>query len=71
MGELEQHVAQMPLANAKHVVESIGQQVISAEALKTFAASVEGNKRVSVPVKAAMISTDVPGNIVAPDRLRH
>lgn len=29
MGELEQHVAQMPLANAKHVVESIGQQVIS------------------------------------------
>lgn len=69
MGELEQHVAQMPLANAKHVVESIGQQVISAEALKTFAASVEGNKRVSVPVKAAMISTDVPGNIVAPDRL--
>ncbi len=69
MGELEQHVAQMPLANAKQVVESIGQQVISAEALKTFAASVEGNKRVSVPVKAAMISTDVPGNIVAPDRL--
>ncbi|BBJ59145.1 phage capsid protein [Enterobacter asburiae] len=69
MGELEQHVAQMPLANAKHVVESIGQQVISAEALKTFASSVEGNKRVSIPVKAAMISTDVPGNIVAPDRL--
>lgn len=69
MGELEQHVAQMPMANAKQVVESIGQQVISAEALKTFAASVEGNKRVSVPVKAAMISTDVPGNIVAPDRL--
>lgn len=69
MGELEQHVAQMPLANAKQVVESIGHQVISAEALKTFAASVEGNKRVSVPVKAAMISTDVPGNIVAPDRL--
>lgn len=36
MGELEQHVAQMPLANAKQVVESIGQQVISAEALKTL-----------------------------------
>lgn len=69
VGDLEQHVAQMPLANAKQVVESVGQQVISAEALKNFAASVEGNKRVSVPVKAAMISTDVPGNIVAPDRL--
>lgn len=24
MGELEQHVAQMPLANAKQVVESVG-----------------------------------------------
>jgi hypothetical protein len=32
LGELEQHVAQMPLANAKQVVESVGQQVISAEA---------------------------------------
>lgn len=30
LGELEQHVAQMPLANAKQVVESVGQQVISA-----------------------------------------
>lgn len=42
MGELEQHVAQMPLANAKQVIESVGHQVISAEALKTFASSVEG-----------------------------
>lgn len=69
VGDLEQHVAQMPLANAKSVVETVGQQVISAEGLKAFAASVESNKRFSVPVKAAMISTDVPGNIVAPDRL--
>ncbi|EEM2504357.1 TPA_asm: phage major capsid protein, partial [Salmonella enterica subsp. indica serovar 45:a:e,n,x] len=29
IGELEQHVAQMPLANAKHIVETVGQQVIS------------------------------------------
>ncbi|MCL0228335.1 phage major capsid protein, partial [Klebsiella pneumoniae] len=34
LGELEQHVAQMPLANAKQVIETVGQQVISAEALK-------------------------------------
>lgn len=69
VGELEQHVAQMPLANAAQVVATIGQQVITSDSLKAFAASVEGNKRVSVPVKAAMISTDVPGTIVAPDRL--
>ncbi|XYQ56815.1 phage major capsid protein [Pectobacterium carotovorum] len=69
LGELEQHVAQMPLANAKQVIESVGQQVISAEALKNFAASVAASQRLSIPVNAAMISSDVPGNIVAPDRL--
>lgn len=69
MGELEQHVAQMPLANAKQVVESVGQQVISAEALKTFAGSVVASQRLSIPVNAALISSDVPGTIVAPERL--
>ena len=69
LGELEQHVAQMPLANAKQVVESVGQQVISAEALKTFAASVAASQRISIPVKAALLTANVPGNIVAPDRL--
>ncbi|RSB19745.1 phage major capsid protein [Citrobacter farmeri] len=69
VGDLEQHVAQMPLAAAKKVVESVGQQVISAEALKTFAAGVAASQRISIPVNAALISTDVPGNIVAPDRL--
>lgn len=69
IGELEQHVAQMPLANAKQVVETVGQQVISAEALKTFAASVDGNKRISIPVKAALTSVDVPEGVVEPQRL--
>lgn len=69
LGDLEQHVAQMPLANAKKVIETVGQQVISSEALKTFAASVEGGKRVSVPVKAALISSDVAEGIVEPQRL--
>ncbi|MDL5431216.1 phage major capsid protein [Klebsiella michiganensis] len=69
LSELEQHVAQMPLANAKQVVESVGQQVISAEALKTFAASVAASQRISIPVKAALLTANVPGNIVAPDRL--
>ncbi|EGC2156056.1 phage major capsid protein [Salmonella enterica] len=69
IGELEQHVAQMPLANAKHIVETVGQQVISAEALKTFSASVVGGKRVSIPVNAALISTGVAEGVVEPQRL--
>ncbi len=68
LGELEQHVAQMPLANAKSVIETVGMQVISSEALKTFVAGLEGNKRLSVPVSAALLSVNVPGQIVAPDR---
>ncbi|EFQ2500206.1 phage major capsid protein [Salmonella enterica] len=69
IGELEQHVAQMPLANAKHIVETVGQQVISAEALRTFSASVEGGKRVSIPVNAALISSGVAEGVVEPQRL--
>ena len=59
LGELEQHVAQMPLANAAKVVETVGQVVINSEALKTFSASVEGGKRLSIPVNAALLSTGV------------
>ncbi|EKY1907760.1 phage major capsid protein, partial [Cronobacter sakazakii] len=68
LGELEQQVAQMPLANAAKVVETVGQTVINSEALKAFAASVEGGKRVSVPVNAALISTDVATGVVEPQR---
>ncbi|TCB97401.1 phage major capsid protein [Kosakonia quasisacchari] len=69
LGELEQQVAQMPLANAKTVIETVGKQVISSEALKAFAASAEGGKRVSVPVKAAITSPDLPDRVVEPQRL--
>ncbi len=69
LGELQQHVAQMPLANAIKVVETVGKQVVSAEALKAFAASVEGGKRVSIPVKAAILSGDVAEGVVEPQRL--
>jgi len=69
LGDLEQHVANMPLNNAKKVVETVGQVVISNEALKAFSASVEGGKRVSVPVNAALLSGDVAGGVVEPQRL--
>ncbi len=69
LGDLEQHVAQMPLNNALKVVQSVGQQFISAEALKGINSSIQGNKRISVPVNATLISTDVPEGVVAPQRL--
>lgn len=69
LGELEQHVAQMPLSNAQKVIETVGHTVISSEALKAFAASVEGGKRVSVPVNAALLSTGVADGVVEPQRL--
>ena len=69
LGDLEQHVANMPLNTAKNVAETVGQVVISNEALKAFAASVEGGKRVSVPVNAALLSTDVADGVVEPQRL--
>lgn len=69
LGDLEQHVASMPLNNAKKVAETLGQVVISNEAMKAFAASVEGGKRVSVPVNAALLSTDVADGVVEPQRL--
>lgn len=69
LGELEQHVAQMPLNNAAKTVESLGQVVISNEALKAFAASVDGGKRISVPVNAALLSGGVADGVVEPQRL--
>src|SRR5471030_2693806 len=68
-GDLEQHVAQMPLNNAAKVVETVGKVVISSEALKNFSASVEGGKRVNIPVNAALLSTDVANGVVEPQRL--
>ncbi|MCU5775225.1 phage major capsid protein [Winslowiella arboricola] len=70
LGDLEQHVAaQMPLNGAKDVIQSVGQQFVSAEVMKDIRSSLEGNKRISVPVKAALTTVDVPGQIVAPQRL--
>lgn len=69
LGDLEQHVAQMPLNNAAKVAETVGKVVISSEVLKNFAASVEGGKRVNIPVNAALLSPDVADGVVEPQRL--
>lgn len=69
VGELEQHVASMPLNAAKDVIQSVGQQLVSAEVMKDIRSSMEGGKRMSIPVKAELTSVDVPGQIVPPTRL--
>ena len=69
VGDLEQHVASMPLNAAKEGIQSVGQQLVSAEVMKDIRSSMEGNKRVSVPVQAAITTVDVPGQIIAPTRL--
>ena len=69
VGELEQHVASMPLNAAKEAIQSVGQQLVSAEVMKDIRSSMEGGKRLSVPVQAAITTVDVPGQIIAPTRL--
>ncbi|HHR6165027.1 TPA: phage major capsid protein [Providencia alcalifaciens] len=69
LGDLEQHVAQMPLNNAIQAAKSIGQQVISAEVLKDINSSIQASKRISVPVQASLTSVDVAEGVVEPQRL--
>ena len=72
LGEVEQTVAAgMGSAQERAVALSAGAQVIASEALKAFAAKVNGNERtrVSVPVNAALLSAGVAGGVVEPQRL--
>lgn len=69
LGELEQHVAQMPLNNAVQAAKTIGQQVISADVLKEINSSIQSSKRISIPVQAALTSTGVAEGVVDPQRL--
>lgn len=69
LGELEQHVAQMPLNNAVQAAKTIGQQVISTDVLKEINSSIQSSKRISIPVQAALTSTSVAEGVVEPQRL--
>ncbi|WP_311748239.1 phage major capsid protein [Proteus penneri] len=69
LGELEQHVAKMPLNNAVQAAKTIGQQVISADVLKEINSSIQSSKRISIPVQAALTSTGVAEGVVEPQRL--
>lgn len=69
LGELEQEFSRIPASTAAASRDTVGGVVIKSEALKQFSAHVEGNRRVSIPVHAALLSTGVPAGVVEPQRL--
>jgi HK97 family phage major capsid protein len=69
LGELEQEFARIPTQAAAALSETLGGTVIKSEALAEFAKSIQGNRRVSVPVNAALLSTGVAQGVVEPQRL--
>ncbi|MBF8765340.1 MULTISPECIES: phage major capsid protein [Pseudomonas] len=69
LGEMEQELVRNPGNSAATPRDTVGGVVIKSEALKQFAASIEGNRRVSVPVQAALISSGVAEGVVEPQRL--
>lgn len=69
LGEIEQEFARVPSQTALEPRDSLGSVVIKSEALKAFSSSLEGGKRLSIPVNAALLSSDIPPNVVEPERL--
>lgn len=69
VNELKQEVASMPLATAKKVALSAGQIVTASENVKALSSNIEGAKRISVPVQAALTSIDVPDGTIEHHRL--
>lgn len=68
LGEVEQKGARRQ-GGEPTALKSIGAQLINAEAVKNFAKSVEGGRRVSVPVTNVTTSVDVAAGVVEPQRL--
>lgn len=71
LGEVEQAVAAgTGGASTRADAMTAGAQVIANETLKVFAGQIRGNERtrVSVPVKAALLSSGVATGVVEPDR---
>lgn len=65
---IEQAVAEMPAPGKVTAAQSIGSEVIAFERLEPFAKNIQSGQRLSVPVSAALLSSDLPPNTVEPDR---
>lgn len=69
LGEMEQEFARLPSQSSAQARDGLGATVVKSEALKAFAASAEGGKRINIPVSAALLSTGVATGVVEPQRL--
>jgi len=69
LGEVEQELVALPGRAPQSLRETPGAQVIKSQALKEFAASIEGGRRISIPVQAALLSPDLPEGVIEPQRL--
>ena len=69
LGEIEQEFARVPSQTTVTPRDSLGSVVIKSEALKAFASSLEGGKRLSISVNSALLSSDIPTGVVEPQRL--
>ena len=67
LGEVEQKGARR--GNGVGEVQSVGAQAVASDKLKTFASSVQGGQRISVPVKNITLSSDIADGVVEPQRL--
>ncbi|WP_088147057.1 phage major capsid protein [Achromobacter denitrificans] len=65
---IEQAVAELPAPGNVTSAQSIGSEVIAFERLEPFAKNIQSGQRLSVPVSAALLSSDLPPNTVEPDR---
>ena len=66
LGEIEQEFARVPSQATIEPRDSLGSVVIKSEVLKAFASSLEVGKLLSIPVNAALLSSDIPPNVVEP-----
>lgn len=69
VGEVQQEMACMPLTNATAVIKSAGRCVTESEQIKLLSSSIEGGRRINVPVKSALTSGDVAEGVVEPQRI--
>jgi HK97 family phage major capsid protein len=67
LGEVEQKGARR--AGGDDAPKSWGQQLVASDKLKPFSSALAGGQRLNVPVKNALLSTDVADGVVEPQRL--
>jgi len=65
---IEQAVAELPTRGQQVHARTIGGEVVASERLEPFAKSIQSGQRLSVPVSAALLSSDLPPSTVEPDR---